>query len=142
MRIRRLTIADYEAMTELWVKAGLPFKPRGRDSRETIAAQMIANPQFFLGAFEGSQLIGVVVLSSDLRKGWINRLAADPGYQRRGVALALIAESEKTLRESGVKILCVLVEGSNAASRKLFKKCGYVEHREILYLSKRDNEAI
>lgn len=78
MRIRRLTIADYEAMTELWVKAGLPFKPRGRDSRETIAAQMIANPQFFLGAFEGSQLIGVVVLSSDLRKGWINRLAADP----------------------------------------------------------------
>lgn len=142
MKIRRLTIADYEAVTELWVKAGLPFKPRGRDSRETLAAQMIANPQFFLGAFEGERLVGAVVLSNDLRKGWINRLAADPEYQRRGVALALIAESEKTLRESGVNIFCVLVENNNAASRKLFEKCGYVEQREILYFSKRDNDAI
>jgi ribosomal protein S18 acetylase RimI-like enzyme len=103
---------------------------------------MTANPQFFLGAFEGDQLVGVVVLSNGLRKGWINRLATDPEYQRRGVALALIAESEKTLRESGVKIFCVLVGSSNAASRRLFKKCGYVEHHGIVYFSKRDSDDV
>jgi hypothetical protein len=55
MKIRRLSIADYEALVGLWEKAKLPYKARGRDSKEEIAAQMAANPQFFLGVFEGGR---------------------------------------------------------------------------------------
>lgn len=139
MQIRRLAIDDYEEMTALWSRAGLPFKPRGRDSRKAIANEMQANPEYFLGAFEGQTLMGVVVLSCDVRKGWINRLAVDPNYRRRGVAKALIIESEKLFRRRGIGIFCALIEDYNKASKTLFRDCGYVEHHDIIYFSKRDS---
>lgn len=142
MRIRKLTINDYEKIVCLWSKAGLPFKSTGRDSREAIAAQMSANPEYFLGAFEDDRLIGTAIISCDMRKGWINRLAVDPDYRRRGVAKALIAECEKTLKKQGIRIFCALVEDYNTASKELFKKCGFVEHRDIIYFSKRDSEEV
>jgi ribosomal protein S18 acetylase RimI-like enzyme len=142
MEIRRLTISNYEELIELWSNASLPFKPQGRDRREKIARQIEANPDFFIGAFEGGRLVGAAILSSDLRKGWINRLAVDPGYRRRGIAEVLIEESERILRKHDLRIFCALIEDSNVASRVLFKRCGYVEHHDILYFSKRDSDMI
>jgi ribosomal protein S18 acetylase RimI-like enzyme len=142
MEIRGLTVADYDRIITLWSRADLDYKPRGRDSREAIAGQVTANPDFLIGAFLGNRLVGVVVLSSDMRRGWINRLAVDPECRHRGVARALIMESEKTLRKHGVRIFCSLIDDSNVASRELFKKCGYVEHSDILYFSKRDDDTV
>jgi ribosomal protein S18 acetylase RimI-like enzyme len=133
---------DYDAIVSLWSRAGLPFKPEGRDSKECVEKQIAVNPDFVLGAFSDGHLIGTIVLSSDIRKGWINRLAVDPDYRCRGVATALIEESEKTLRKHGLKIFCSLVEDSNEPSKTLFRKCGYSEHRDITYFSKRDNDTI
>jgi predicted N-acetyltransferase YhbS len=142
MKIRKLTIDNYEEMAQLWTKAGLPFKPKVRDSKEAIAAQMKANPEFFLGAFEDNRLVGTVILSCEMRKGWINRLAVDPNYRHCGIAKALIAESERTLRKYNVRIFCALIEDYNTASKGLFKKCGYVEHHDIIYFSKRDSDEV
>ncbi|MDI6690886.1 MAG: GNAT family N-acetyltransferase [Candidatus Bathyarchaeota archaeon] len=142
MEIRNLTINDYEEMIKLWSKAKLPFKPNGRDSKEAIAARMKANPEFFIGAFEGNRLIGTVIVSCDMRKGWINRLAVDPEFRFRGVAKALIVESEKILRKHGIRIVCALIEDYNTASKNLFKKLGYVEHHDIIYFSKRESEEV
>ena len=142
MEIRKLTIGDYQEIIKLWSRAGLPFKPKGRDSKKSIAAQTEANPEFFLGAFEDSRLVGTVIISCDTRRGWINRLAVDPDYRRRGIAQALIAESEKILRKRGIKIFCALIDDYNTASKELLKECGYVEHLDVIYFSKRDSNEV
>jgi ribosomal protein S18 acetylase RimI-like enzyme len=142
VKIRSLTISDYDQIVALWRRAGLPFRPQGRDDKEAIKAQMRTNPGFFLGAFVGRTLIGVVVVTCDGRKGWINRLAVDPDYRRKGVATALAAEAEKTLRRHGMRIFCALIDGDNTKSIRLFEKCGYVEHRDIVYFSKRDSDQV
>ena len=142
MEIRKLAINDYEEIIKLWSRARLPYRPKGRDSKKAIVAEMKANPEFFLGAFWDNHLVGVVIISCDARKGWINRLAVDPDYRNRGIATALIAESEKMLRKRGFRIFCALIEDSNTASKELFKECGYVEHHDIVYFSKRDSDEI
>jgi ribosomal protein S18 acetylase RimI-like enzyme len=142
MEIRRLTIADYDKIVKLWSAADLPFKPKGRNGKEAIEAEMRANPDFFLGAFEDGHLVAIAVVSCDLRKGWINRLAVHPNYRHRGIAKTLINECERTLGKRGVKLFCALIEDYNSSSRQLFKKCGYVEHREILYFSKRESNDV
>jgi ribosomal protein S18 acetylase RimI-like enzyme len=143
LEIRTLTIRDYEAMVRLWREAGLPFKPRGRDSREMIARQMEAFPEFFIGAFHGNKLVGVVIGSYDGRmKGWINRLAVHPAYRRRGIAQQLIRHVEEALEKHGAAIFCALIETPNKESIRLFQKMGYKTHKEILYVTKRKKQEV
>jgi ribosomal protein S18 acetylase RimI-like enzyme len=143
LEIRTLTIRDYEAIVELWREAGLPFKPRGRDSKEMIARQMKAFPEFFIGAFHGNKLVGVVIGSYDGRmKGWINRLAVHPAYRRRGIAQRLISRVEEALEKRGAAIFCALIETPNEESVKLFQKMGYQTHKDILYVTKRKSQEV
>lgn len=142
MKIRTLTISDYDQIVALWHKAGLPFRPEGRDRKDAIQAQMTINPDFFVGAFEDDRLVGVVIASTDGRRGWINRLAVDSDCRRRGVAKALISEAERILRKHGLRIFCALIENNNTSSMQLFRNCGYRAHHDILYLSKRDSDQV
>lgn len=143
MEIQTLRIDDYEAILNLWRKAGLPFKLNGRDSRLMIEKQMQAFPEFFLGAFHRGRLVGVVIGSYDFRlKGWINRLAVDPKYRRKGIAKKLVEKVESLLEKHGASIICALIETSNENSINLFQEMGYFKHPEILYVSKRKSENV
>jgi ribosomal protein S18 acetylase RimI-like enzyme len=142
MKIRTLSIVDYEDMVDLWSRAKLSFKPKGRDSKETISKEIKSHPDFFLGAFEGDRLIGIAIISCDVRKGWINRLAVDVAHRNRGIAKALISESERILRKNGMRLFCALIETPNIASQELFEKSGYVKCRDIMYFSKRDTDDV
>ena len=143
IEFRTLTIEDYESMIKLWKRAGLPFKPRGRDSRLMTDMQMKAFPAFLIGAFHQDKLVGVVIGSYDGRlKGWINRLAVDPSYRRRGIAEHLISRAEKALERHGAAIFCALIETPNEESVKLFQKVGYVTHKDVLYVTKRGSQEL
>jgi ribosomal protein S18 acetylase RimI-like enzyme len=142
IELRELKVEDYDEIVEVWQKAGLPFKPAGRDARQEIAKQMQRNPDLFLGAFDGKKLVGVCIGTEDGRKGWINRIAVLPEYQRRGIATMMITEMERRLKSRGMGIICVLIEDWNNPSLALFQKHGYVLHKDIYYLSKRENAEI
>ena len=140
---RKLTINDYDQMIGLWKKAGLPYKPKGRDSREAIKRQIEADPELFLGVFHGERLVGTVIGSYDSRmKGWINRLAVDPEYRGKGIAQRLVTEMEQILKSKGVVVIAALIELPNPASINLFKKLGYTVHDNIVYVTKRESDEV
>ena len=87
-------------------------------------------------------MIGMIIGTDDGRKGWINRLAVEPEYQREGVANELITAVESALRKRGRKIICALVEDWNQGSLAFFKNAGYIKHDDIFYLSKREDEHV
>lgn len=140
MNLRRLTISDYDQLLGLWERAGLPYRPKGRDSREAIAQQMESGKVTFLGVEEDGKLVGVVAVSDDGRKGWLNRIAVDPAYRRRGLAGRLTAAGEEELEKKGIGIYAALVEEDNQASLNLLAKAGYTLRRDILYLRKTKSE--
>jgi len=142
MRIRNLKIEDYEEILKLWDKAGLPYRPRGRDSYKEMKKQMRDDPDLFFGAEEGGKLAGVLIATYDGRKGWLNRIAVDPAYRGRGLGLKLTRVGERALRKRGARIIALLVERSNHPSLKLAQKAGYVIAQDILYLTKRENEEV
>lgn len=141
-RIRQLGLDDYDELLALWQRAGLhSLRPRGRDSRASLARQLASGVQTILGAEVDGQLVGAVVVTHDSRKGWINRLAVDPDHRRQGHGARLIAAAEKALREQGIPVIAALVESGNIASLALFQKTGYVEiDTGIHYLTKRDSD--
>ncbi len=139
---RTLTAEDYDLIIKLWTEGGLSHRPHGRDSREHIAREISEGTAVFVAAYEGEKSVGIVLLTDDGRKGWINRLAVLPEYRRNGIGMALIAEAERRFREKGRMIIGILIEDWNTASFELFKKAGYVVHDDITYLSKRESEEV
>jgi len=135
--IRRLTIDDYEAMLRVWSVAGLPFKPNGRESRDMLEAEISRDHCAAFGLFVDSQMVGVVIVNYDGRRGWVNRLAVDPDYRGIGLAADLIEKSEEFLGQFGETVLCALVDELNYPSMALFEKAGYVCENEIKYWTKR-----
>jgi ribosomal protein S18 acetylase RimI-like enzyme len=143
MVIRPLTIDDYDRMVQVWERAGLPYKPKGRDSKESIGKEMKDNPDLFLGAELDGELVGVIIASSEGgRKGWLNRIAVLPEKRGSGIAKALTAEAEKALRKKGIKIIALLIHKENTTSIGLAKSLGYVPAPDILYLTKRESNDV
>jgi ribosomal protein S18 acetylase RimI-like enzyme len=56
----------------------------------------------------------------------IRGLAVSPGFQRRGIARALLAAAEATARERGARRLTLRVLGTNPAARALYEGYGFV----------------
>jgi len=142
MEIRPLTFEAYDSIIVIWQRADLSFRIEGRDSRKMMRREFENNPDLIIGAFEKGELVGVIIGTDDGRKGWINRLAVEPNFRRKGVAKELISALEEALKKRGRRIFCTLVEDWNKASLSLFKNAGYLKHEDIFYLSKRENEDV
>lgn len=140
MQIKRLAPVDYDRVLDLWLRAGLPIRASGRDSKEAFSRQLTSGTQTILGYKKDGDLIGVIVATHDSRKGWINRLAVDPNWQRQGIGSLLIEAAEEELKRQGVKVIAALIFESNVRSIAAFKKAGYEADTRIRYFSKRHSE--
>lgn len=137
MRIAPLRLEDYEAMIALWRRAGLTNRANLRDSRPAFARQLRSNKGLYLGAYDGKRLVGSVLGTHDTRKGWINRLAVDPAYQRRGVGTRLLRASERALVRKGIKVIAAFVVSGNDPSLNLFRRSGYETVDTMAYVRKK-----
>ena len=135
--IREFTIDDYEAMISVWQEAELPYKPAGRDRKESIAGEVEQGNAIFLVAEISGKIVGSAFGTHDGRKGWINRVAVTPRYQRQGVAAKLVSEVERRLEAVGIGIIACLIEDWNTESITFFQKIGYHYHKDIMYFTKR-----
>lgn len=140
--IRPAAEDDYPDIVSVWRESGLSVRPQGRDRREAFVAQLARFPKSYLVAQAQGRVVGVVLGTHDGRKGWINRLAVLPAYQRRGVASALVAACEQALRASGIGITAALVEPHSAASAALFDRLGYATDVPVLYFRKLESSEI
>jgi ribosomal protein S18 acetylase RimI-like enzyme len=123
LRIREFKLDDYEALTKLWLEAGLGF--RLGDDIDSVRVKVGRDPELFLVAEEGGKLVGSVLGAWDGRRGWIYHLGVLPNYRRSGVASMLVAELEERMKEKGVSKVNGLVYEWNSASLSFFKGAGY-----------------
>jgi len=140
--IRKMTIDDYNALIKLWKEGKIPYRPHGRDSKKNMLWQLHQPNTLYLVAEINGAVVGAILGTHDGRKGWINRLAVAPLYQKKGIAKRLVQEVELRLSDIGINIVACLIEDWNIASMKVFKLMGYTKHDDILYYSKRKNKKI
>ena len=140
--IRKFLIEDYTDVISLWEQAGLPFRPKGRDSKDKIVNELNKPAAVFLIAELNGKIIGTSFGTHDGRKGWINRVAVKKDFRKKGVARLLVEGTEKQLFQKGIEIIACLIEDWNDTSMEAFKKMGYVKHEDIIYFSKRKSQDV
>jgi ribosomal protein S18 acetylase RimI-like enzyme len=139
--VRKAVLDDYDSIVGVWLEAGLPFRPEGRDSRESIRVEMGRGCSVFLLAELDGRSVGAALGTHDGRKGWVNRLAVVPECRRLGLARRLVREVEIWLESQGIQICAALIESENQDSRAFFAGIGYLRDPEIQYFSKRRSQA-
>ncbi len=136
--IKKLKIEDYPKIQALWEVAGLSWRPEGRDHLGRIRIQMEKENIFILGEIEDDDLLGVIMVSHDGRKGWINRLAVHPKHRYKGIAQKLLQVAEDRLFQTeGIEVISALIFDDNKPSLSLFEKVGYDSWDNVRYYSKR-----
>lgn len=133
MRIRAFELADYEDAHALWSAAEhLGAMPRGE-----VELKLRRDPQLFLVADDDAgRLVGVVMGSTDGRRGWIYRLAVHPDRRKQGIATALIEELERRLLDLGITKVNLLVLTANEGGRAFWERLGYAGFEDIALHSK------
>jgi len=142
LEIRVYRDTDYDSLIHVWEKAGLPYKPRGRDSQQSIRAECNRGAGIFFLAEREGKVIGAVLATMDGRKGWINRLAVVPDFRHSGIAALLVKKAEEWIERRGIEIVTCLIEADNSGSISFFQKQGYIRHDDIIYFSKRKHDDV
>lgn len=137
MNFRICTIEDYDLLVSLWEQSGLPYKPEGRDSRESISKEMQSSTGSFVVVEIENQPIGTILVTHDGRKGWINRVTVIPEFRNKGIGRALVEHAEAMFQEQGIGIYACMIEDYNSSSLEVFQKLGYIEFHGMHYLTKR-----
>jgi ribosomal protein S18 acetylase RimI-like enzyme len=140
--IRPFRIEDYDTIISLWERSQLPYRPKGRDTREKIARELESPHAVFLVAEHRGEMIGSVFATHDGRKGWINRLAVAPPWRRRGIAARLVGEAGRRLADQGIQIIACLIEDWNADSKRFFESIGYTRFDRISYFTRKEHPEV
>ena len=121
---RDFSIADYEAVLQLWQRVEGLEVAEG-DDKEGVARFVARNPGLSKVAIDGSTVVGVAMCGHDGRRGHIYHVAVDPVYRRYGLGKRLVQECLDGLRRVGVVRAIILVADYNLGGAEFWKRAGW-----------------
>jgi ribosomal protein S18 acetylase RimI-like enzyme len=125
MNIREFQMADYQAVIDLWQRAGDGIHLRRSDTRQEIAKKLQRDPDLFLVLEHDGSLAGAVMGGFDGRRGFVYHLATDPGLRHLGIASQLMEALETRLRAKGCIKAYLLVTNDNQEAQQYYLKRGW-----------------
>lgn len=117
--IRLMTMADYEAVYDLWINTPGMGQNTTDDSREGIARYLRRNPATSFVAVQEGRIVGVILAGHDGRRGFIHHTAVDAACRRQGIARQLVQHAMAALEAEGIHKVALVAFGRNAAGNQL-----------------------
>jgi len=130
--LRPYAAADEAATIALWQRCGLtrPWNDPAKD----IARKMAAQPGgFALLVADDGAVVGSVMAGYEGHRGWINYLAVDPEWQRRGLGQRLMAWSETWLRAQGCPKINLQIRRDNLVAIGFYEAIGFSDDAVVSY---------
>jgi len=139
--LRRGRRADRDAILMVDASAFLPFwhlDGPGLDDAlgATPSARLrVAHPE------GGDSLTGYSITGRAGSRGYLQRLAVDPGVQRRGIGTALVVDGLRWLRRWGAHEVLVNTQVDNQPALALYEALGFRRQADGLAVLRRDLDA-
>ncbi|MGA9190147.1 MAG: GNAT family acetyltransferase [Anaerolineales bacterium] len=115
---------DYSAVRSLWQHSGPGIQLSSSDEAQEIKKKLARDPDLFLVAEEGGQIVGTVLGGFDGRRGIVYHLAVAPQVRRLGLGRALMEAVEARLLAKGCLKYYLLVTKDNADALAFYEDFG------------------
>ncbi|MEN3752184.1 GNAT family acetyltransferase [Mangrovibacter yixingensis] len=129
MEIRVFRQDDFEEVITLWERCEL-LRP-WNDPEMDIERKMNHDPELFLVAEVGGEIVGSVMGGYDGHRGAAYYLGVHPEFRGRGIANALLNRLEKKLIARGCPKINLLVREENDSVLAMYEHLGYEVHDSI-----------
>lgn len=142
MQIRKMIIDDYEEVNAIWrscVGMGLNNLD---DSKEGITRFLIRNPNTCFVAIDGNNLIGVIIVGNDGRRGYIYHTAVNPEYRKQGIGAKLVDTALQALKEAGINKVALVVFDNNDTGNAFWERRGFTKREDLVYRNKTLTEMV
>lgn len=133
IQIRIMTIADYDALYDLWLHIPGMGLNTTDDSREGIAQYLKRNPTTCFVAEADGKLIGVIMAGHDGRRGFIYHTAVLPEHRKQGIAMALVDHAMQALEAEGIHKTALVVFASNELGNGFWEHIGFTKREDLVY---------
>lgn len=127
---------DYPRVLSLWQGIETGMNVGRSDTPEEIQKKIQRDPDLFLVAERGDEIIGTVIGAFDGRRGMVYHLAVRSDMRGQGVGDALLTELEKRLQAKGCLKALLLVLADNTEAMQFYRKRGWREQKEDVVFSK------
>lgn len=134
MLIRPFQPEDEVPLVALWRRCEL-IRPNN-DPHKDIQRKLRVRPDLFLVGLVDGKIVASVMAGYEGHRGWLNYVAVDPNFRRRGVGRALLAEAERLLRQAGCPKINLQVRSTNKPAIDFYRSVGY-EVDDVVSMGKR-----
>lgn len=142
MKIRKMLISDYDEVYALWMScAGMGLNNLD-DSRDGINKFIKRNPDTCFVAENDNQLVGVIMVGNDGRRGYIYHTAVNPQYRKQGIARRLVDTAMQALEQCGINKAALVVFDKNENGNEFWEKLGFTVREDLVYRNKAITEMI
>ena len=132
---RLMTIDDYEAAYDLWIKCGNGLNDKD-DSREGIEKYLKRNPATsFVAVCEG-KVVGVILCGHDGRRGIIQHACVSPDVRREGVGSKLVNLALDALKAEGINKVLLVAFKKNEGGNAFWESQGFTLREDLNYRNK------
>lgn len=140
MLIRKMTIADYTCVYDLWMATpGMGLNDLD-DSRQGIDKYLRRNPETCFVAEKDNMIIGVILCGNDGRRGYIHHTAVSVLERKKGVGTALVDAAVNALKKEGISKVALVVFSKNELGNSFWEKRGFIYRDDLIYRNKAISE--
>ncbi|MCR5790103.1 MAG: GNAT family N-acetyltransferase [Lachnospiraceae bacterium] len=129
---RTMTIDDYEAAYDLWIKCGNGLNNKD-DSREGIEKYLNRNPNMsFVAVLEG-EVVGVILCGHDGRRGIIQHACVSPDHRRMGIGKKLVDLALDALKKEEINKVLLVAFKKNEGGNAFWESQGFTLREDLNY---------
>ena len=136
MYLRKMEIEDYDNVHSLWMSCVGMGLNNLDDSKEGIEKFLKRNPDTCYIAVEKDEVIGVIMVGNDGRRGFIYHTSVHPDYRKQGIGRKLVDISLDSLLKLGINKVALVVFDRNKAGNEFWEKMGFTTRNDLIYRNK------
>lgn len=133
MKIRAMTVSDYEAVRGLWLTIkGFAIRSID-DSKAGVGRFIERNPGLSTVAIEGDLVVGAILCGHDGRRGTLYHVCVREGYRKRGIGKAMVVRCMRALQDQGINKVALIAFTSNDVGNAFWKEIGWTKRQDLNY---------
>ena len=141
IRIRTMTIEDYDGVRALWMSIkGFSIRSVD-DSREGVELFLKRNPSTSVVAEKGGHIIGAILCGHDGRRGCLYHVCVAAEYRMQGIGKAMVVDAMEALKREQINKVSLIAFTSNDIGNAFWKQIGWTKREDLNYYDFTLNEA-